>query len=306
MAAILPAQRTPAPTQPEPPGRLTARQALQQIARACVQQIQQNEPKLRRSRSPEALHQIRVALRRWRTALAIFGPASGSGQERTKATLKWLARELNEPRDLDVFAAAFESRKDQDPGSAALWASLETRRTKAYAQADEALQSDRLRRLLWRTAQIGRPAANDDGGHSARQVAARALEHRWRKLRKRGRKLRGLDAESRHRLRIQAKKVRYATELCGELFGRPGRQRRMAGALKEMQDSLGVLNDLAVGEALALRLAREAGTPDAAFAAGRLTEARARREEKMVLKAAQGAYEDFRGAGRFWAPALAD
>jgi CHAD domain-containing protein len=283
---------------------VTARQALQQIARACVQQIQENEPRLRRSRSPEALHQVRVALRRWRSALAIFGPASGASQARTKATLKWLAGQLNDARDLDVFAEAFEPLRGQDAGSAALWASLQALRTRAYQQADEALQSDRLRRLLWRTAQIGRPPANDDDGLPAREVAARALQHSWRKLRRRGQRIGRLDAAARHRLRIQAKKVRYGAELCGELFGHPARQRKMAKALKGMQDSLGVLNDLTVGEAIALRLAREAGTAEAAFAAGRLTQARASREEASVLKAARGAYEDFREAGRFWAGAL--
>ena len=305
MAAAQPAPHTAAPISSEPSRPLTARQALQQIARACVQQIQEHEPRLRRSRSPEALHQVRVALRRWRTALAIFGPASGASQERTKTTLKWLARQLNDARDLDVFAQAFEPQRDLDAGSEALWASLEGLRTRAYEQADEALQSDRLRRLLWRTAQAGRPADNDDDGSSARRIAAEALQHRWRKLRKRGQRIGGLDPAARHRLRIQAKNVRYGAELCGELFGHPRRQRKMARALKGMQDSLGVLNDLAVGEAIALRLAREAGTPEAAFAAGRLTEARAFREKASVLKAARGAYEDFRGAGRFWARGLA-
>jgi CHAD domain-containing protein len=285
---------------------VTARQALQQIARACVQQIQENEPRLQRSRSPEALHQIRVALRRWRTALAVFGAAARSSQERTCSTLKWLAGELNEARDLDVFASALEPHKDQDAGTRALWASLQGLRVTAYAQADEALRSDRLRKLLWRTAQIGRPAANDDDGRGARAVAAQALENRWRKLRKRGRCLRHLDPEARHRLRIQAKKVRYGAELCAELFGHPARQRRMTRALKAMQESLGMLNDLAVGEAIALKLARQAATPEAAFAAGRLTEARACREEKSVMRAARAAYLGFRDADRFWAGALAD
>ena len=305
MAAILPAPSAPAPHRAELRGGISARQALQQVARACVQQIQENESRLRRSRSPEALHQIRVALRRWRTALAVFGPAAGASQERTQATLKWLARELNEARDLDVFAAALEPGKDQDAGSQALWAGLEALRAKAYVRTDEALQSDRLRRLLWRTAQVGRPPANDDEGLPAREVAAKALQHRWRKLGKRGRRMRRLDPAARHRLRIQAKKVRYAAELCRELFGHPKRQARMARALKGMQDALGVLNDLAVGEAIALRLALEVGTPEGAFAAGRLTEARACSEGEPVMKAARSAYRDFREVEPFWTEALA-
>ena len=296
MAADLQSLREP-PSRPAE-GESTARQALQRIAHACAREIQAQEPRLRRSRSPDALHQIRVALRRWRTALTVFGPASGASLDRTKATLRWLARELNDARDLDVFAEALEPHRNGE-GAAALWGQLETARTQAYAKADEALQSDRLRRLMWRTAQAGR-AAEDRSG-SARAAAAEALQRQWRRLRKRGRRLSQLGAEARHKLRIDAKKVRYTVELCGELYGHPRRQARMGRALKRMQDALGVLNDLAVGEAIALKLARESGEPDAAFAAGLLAGTRACREEASVLKAARGAYEEFRAVEPFWA-----
>ena len=281
----------------------TARQALQHVAHACAQEIQAHEPRLRRSRSPDALHRIRVALRRWRTALTVFGAASGVSQDRTKTTLKWLARELNDARDLDVFAEALEPHRVDSTGAEALWAALEAARNDAYAKADEALQCDRLRRLLWRTAQAGRPG--EDRSAPARTVAAEALQRRRRRLKKRGRKLARLSAEARHKLRIEAKKVRYAVELCGELFGHPRRQRRMRRALRQMQDGLGVLNDLTVGEAIALKLARAAGDPAAAFAAGRLAGTRARREPARVLNAARGAYEDFLAVDRFWADAPA-
>jgi len=283
---------------------MSANHALQLIARACIQDIHAHEPRLRRSRSPEALHQIRVSLRHWRTAISVFGDANG--QERAKATLKWLAGELNEARDLDVFADALETRRNGGVGDEALWGALERARTEAYARADEALKSDRLRRLLWGTGHPGPQADQTDDGPSARKMAAAALDHRWRKLKKRGRKLKGMDAEARHHLRIQAKKVRYTTELCGELFGRPKRQARMARALKRMQDSMGVLNDLAVGEAVALKLARRAGSPEAAFAAGVFVGTRACEEEAAVLKTARSAYSDFAAVDRFWRGGAAD
>jgi CHAD domain-containing protein len=295
----LEAPRAQAASGPRPSEPVSARQSLQLIARACVQQIQAYEPRLRRSRSPEALHQIRVALRRWRTALLVFGDASGLSQDRTRATLKWLALELNEARDLDVFAAAMEPHKGEDQGAQSLWTALEGSRADAYARADEALQSDRLRRLLWRTAHAAR--AGEDDSPPARQVATKALERRWKRIKKRGPRIARLAAEDRHHLRIQAKKVRYAAELCADLFGHPRRQARMARALRRMQDSLGVLNDLAVGETIALKLARKTGTPEAAFAAGRLAGTRASQQEPAVLKEARAAYDDFAAVRRFWA-----
>ena len=298
LQALRPPLRADLPAEP------SAGQALQRIARDCIQEIHAQEARLRRSRSPEALHQIRVALRRWRTALGLFGPASSASLDRTRATLKWLARELNDARDLDVFAEALEPGRQESPGARMLWTALEAARTQAYRRADEALQSDRLRRLLWRTAQDARPKADADAT-PAREVAAESLQRRWRKLGKRGRKLATMAPPARHALRIQAKKLRYAAELSGGMFSHPGRQARLGKALKRLQDSLGVLNDLAVGEAIALRLARQTGSPEAAFAAGRLAGSRGCQEEAKVLKAARDAYEDFRDAGRFWTGSLA-
>jgi triphosphatase len=294
----LEAPRAPLAVGLKPSDPVSARQWLQLIARACVQQIQAYEPRLRRSRSPEALHQIRVALRRWRTALLVFGAAAGVPQDRTRATLKWLARELNEARDLDVFAVAMESHKGEDMGADGLWTALESSRAEAYVRADEALQSDRLRRLLWRTAHAVR--TGEDDSPPAREVAAKALERRYKRIKKRGRRIAGLDAEARHDLRIQAKKVRYAAELCAGLFGHPRRQAKMARALRRMQDSLGILNDLAVGETIALKLAKKTGTPEAAFAAGRLAGTRSSQQEAAVLKEARSAYGDFAAVRRFW------
>jgi triphosphatase len=75
----------------------------------------------------------------------------------------------------------------------------------------------------------------------------------------------------------------------------------MTRALRRMQDSLGVLNDLAVGETIALKLARKTGTPEAAFAAGRLAGTRASQQEAVVLKEARSAYDDFAAVSPFWA-----
>lgn len=299
MDGTLDAPRTQVASDPVAGNDLSARQALQLIALACAQQIQAHEPRLRRSRSPEALHQTRVALRRWRTALSVFGPAAGAGREKARATLKWLTGELNEARDLDVFAAAFAPSRTRDEGARALADALDTARADAYGRADEALQCDRVRRLLWRTAQAGGRGAGE-GDPMAREVVAAALERRRRKLKKRGRHLQRLACEDRHRLRIEAKKVRYAIELCGEMFGHLRRQARMGKALKRMQDALGSLNDLAVGEAVALKLAKRAATPDAAFAAGLVSGSRACREEADLLRAAAAAYDDFVEVERFW------
>src|SRR5215207_8160611 len=60
---------------------LTGHQALQRIARACLDQMQQNEAAVLAG-LPEGIHQMRVALRRLRAVLAAFGPMLPKRQRR--------------------------------------------------------------------------------------------------------------------------------------------------------------------------------------------------------------------------------
>ena len=111
--------------------------------------------------------------------------------------------------------------------------------------------------------------------------AADQLTRRFKKIRKKGKMLTRLDARRRHKLRIQAKKVRYASEFFAGLF--PGkkasrRREKFLSALEDVQDCLGDLNDIAVHEdritAIAAerrRSRRRRGNPKRAFAAGLLT-----------------------------------
>jgi CHAD domain-containing protein len=110
---------------------------------------------------------------------------------------------------------------------------------------------------------------------------AEQLTRRFRKIRKQGKKLARLDARGRHKLRIQAKKVRYASEFFADLFPDKQASRRRAkflSALERVQDFLGDLNDIAVHEdritAIANRRgqsSRRRGSSKRAFAAGLLT-----------------------------------
>jgi CHAD domain-containing protein len=291
---------------PDPPltGDVAAPDALRLIARACIAQIKAHRGGLH-ARSPEALHQVRVALRRWRTAMTVFSEILTDEGRRLKAELKWLAGELNEARDLDVFAPSLEARKasgDADAtGLAALAAALDQAQARAYQRAERALRSERASRVLWEGGRPLRGSALTLEGEapSARDLAARALAHRRRQLMRRGPRLDRLDPESRHRLRIRAKKARYAAELFGDLFGHEERRRRMIRALKDIQDRLGELNDIHVGQALAADLAREAGVAEAGFEAGLIAGARAGRRKRLIALAGK-AYRRFAGVSRFW------
>jgi CHAD domain-containing protein len=74
--------------------------------------------------------------------------------------------------------------------------------------------------------------------------AASLLQQRAAALKKRGKRLPALDAAGRHRLRIAAKKLRYAAEFFAALFPKR-RVRPYVKSLAAMQEVLGGLNDAA-------------------------------------------------------------
>jgi triphosphatase len=139
--------------------------------------------------------------------------------------------------------------------------------------------------------------------------AAEEFRRRWKKMRKRGRLVAKLDQHGRHKLRIQAKKLRYAAEFFETVF--PGKRaskvrKAFLSAIEEMQDRLGNLNDIAVHEKLAADFAASTA-PSAqasdrarrAFAAGVLTGLEDARLNSAVT-AAVAACERFEEAKPFW------
>lgn len=290
-----------------------AAEAFRRIARSCLTQIAGNGQLLRRVRSPQGLHQARVGLRRLRAALDAFKPLVLDGRfETLKAEAKWLAGELDQARDLDVFIAAAMPADEEglhpDRALAAFGKRLLSAQAAAYDRALAAIESQRFADLLLDVAawlEVGDWTTNTSLERSALREApissfgAAALERQLAKVGKAGRGFSGLDAAGRHHLRIKAKKLRYAADFFGEAFPEhPKRRRKFVGGLKELQDQLGQLNDIAVAGELALEVAgRRAG--DAAFAAGLLIGARKSREPALI-EAAGEAFKDFRRLPRFW------
>src|SRR5207344_644373 len=123
-----------------------------------------------------------------------------------------------------------------------------------------AVESARFRTLMLDTAawiETGDWSRNaDDRAGTLRNTAiaiwaADEVNRRWKSILKRGAQLAHLDPQRRHKLRIQAKKLRYASEFFAGVFpGRKSTKRRMAflEGLERLQDALGDLNDIAVHE----------------------------------------------------------
>jgi CHAD domain-containing protein len=98
-----------------------------------------------------------------------------------------------------------------------------------------------------------------------------------------------------HRTRIQAKRLRYATELSAQLLGKDGE--RVVAAAKRFQDVVGAHQDAVVAEGRIRDAVRRARAVGSGLAAGRLIEReRARRVESR--SALPAAWKQLRGRAR--------
>lgn len=300
----------------EPPAltpEMSAAEAFQRSALACLRQIVGNAEQLRHRASPEVIHQLRVGLRRLRSLLTSFkSVVTDSRLPAIKAELRWLTGELDAARNLDVllqgdYRAAVAAKEDVE-GVKGLGLRLRNARRMAYVRSAAAVESERFRRLLidllvWIEAGpwTASPAREDARRQPIRKFAARELDKRRRRIVRRGRDLASLDVEARHKLRIDAKRLRYAADNFLGLFGHPKRGAAFIACLKQAQDALGDLNDIVVGERLAHEAAVSPGRAeaDSAFVAGRITGAQKARVAPLVERA-QASLKALKSARAFW------
>jgi CHAD domain-containing protein len=261
----------------------------------------------------EALHQMRVGLRRLRAAFAAFKHILlAEDLETWRKETKWLAGELDRARDLDVFIehlARLKSRKTRDdPAWATFGSRLLIMRAAAYEQALAAIESKRFIALVrdcadWAGAAHEEPAASPEAtglrDGDASVLARQTLSRLHRRLRKAGGHLKKLDLAERHAVRIGAKKLRYAAEFFGGTFDKSqDRHRsRYVASLMALQEVLGDLNDLAMIQQCACAVA--GGSADLAFHAGEVIGDRRAAQTRLLAKAAR-AYGHWRDAKQFW------
>jgi triphosphatase len=299
------------------PADANTRDAFKMIGLGCLKQIINNEAALIRG-NPEGVHQMRVGLRRLRAAMSLFAVLLRDPQTAAmKAELKWLVGELGPARELEVLvnrvAAPMKSQRRRWGGMPSLSRELAERRDAALARTQDAVKSGRFRALTLETAawlQAGLWAnpqddlVRDRGDLPIAVFAAEQLTRRWRKVRKNGKALAQLDAPSRHKLRIQAKKLRYAAEFFVSLFAwkrAVKRRKQFLDALGRLQNGLGDLNDIAVHEKriAAMGIPQQRSNASRAFAAGLLTGLEDARIE-AAMSVATEAYADLGKVKPFW------
>lgn len=235
--------------------------AFQTIIGATAQQVAGNLAAVQNGSRPKGVHQMRVGLRRLRSALSLFkghlNPNAIALQDDARATLQ----ALGPARDLDVFLTqmlppVLSAHLDTVPLHH-LRAIAEKERAAAYQAARRMLNGRAFNRLL--LDMLGARDMQDllaDGAADIPlgKVAAKLLRKRHRKVITAGHGFADMPLEQRHEVRIAAKKLRYAIDFLGGLYPQEP-MRLYRTEMSRLQDDLGHLNDAAVASDLVDRLA---------------------------------------------------
>jgi len=231
---------------------MSVAQAFQRIAGECLAQLHGNVAEL--GHDPEYMHQARVAVRRLRSALNLFGVVLPEALVSVMKELRWLMGYLGPARDWDVFVTqTLPQIAEQLPDNRAL-ARLQADATElrdARRQAAlEAILSQRYTRLVLSIGlQLARQRELKAESVALNELATQTLTRQHKRLHRKGRRHATLNTAERHALRIAAKKLRYAAEFFAGIYPHK-RARLYLAALAELQDVLGALNDAAVTQRL--------------------------------------------------------
>ena len=248
------AKKSASPVKPQH----TVSDAFAAILTAQYEHLLDWEPKARDWDDTEGVHQVRVALRRMRSALRTFQPAVPKTLTRFWGVeLRWLAGRLGPARDLDVFISeTLEPATTLPlPGGARLNKLARQHRARAYRQVNAALDGGRYAAFktdfpLWIDDHGWRQGPLSEVIRQRLQqpvtpFAAARLDALADRMALKSSAIYGDDVEALHQLRIEGKKLRYAADFFLPLFADMHGYR---GQLKRLQDLLGTLNDVSVAE----------------------------------------------------------
>jgi CHAD domain-containing protein len=242
----------------------TTSEALCTLIRHSLVHLLGNWSAVTVARDAEGVHQMRVALRRLRSALSLFDDPFRSSLADIESEVRWIADVLGGARDLDVFHAEIFKPVAEAHGSddrlQELASVVHARRRSAWQDVMDALESERFRKLTLDLAESihTRPWIRPEDQSGVAEMPAQdfcrvKLGHKWRQAMKMGERIGELDVEERHALRIRLKKLRYGIDLFGSLFSKR-RVRQFLKRLGRLQDVLGEMNDAAVARSLVVQL----------------------------------------------------
>ena len=236
-----------------------------------VAELVRRDP-LVRCDAPDAVHKMRVATRRLRSALATFRPfLDREVTEPLRDELKELGRVLGDARDAEVLRETIEETLDaarpdvpSDEARSHVVSGLRLRYERAHARAVAAMGSERYLALVDRLhALAAEPPLTGKADEPTDDVLRRRVRHDWKRVRTRVRAVEGAEdpaarSDALHEVRKAAKRARYAVEPLVPAYGRDAR--RLVKRLKRVQSTLGDQHDSLEARAELPQLARRAAS----------------------------------------------
>jgi CHAD domain-containing protein len=259
----------PQPVQPDSP----AKDVIKSVLAESIASLLHHDPLVRTSGDPEAVHQARVSTRKLRSHLRTFGPLlDPEWTEPLRSELGWLAMGLGAVRDREVLLERLRQRAKSLPAADLrsagsllhiLEVEIDTLRKKLLAELGSMRYVDLLERLV---AAAHSPATLPEADQPASAVLPPLAAGPWRRLRSAVRQLPDPPTDPElHRIRILAKRARYAAEAVAPVAGSAAAA--FARAAAKLQTVLGEHQDSVTAQAW-LRSARISGRR--AFVAGEL------------------------------------
>jgi CHAD domain-containing protein len=248
---------------------------------------------------PEGIHDLRVAMRRIRSALASFRPiVDARVTDPLRDELRWAGGRLGEARDAEVVADRIVSLLDEVAADTPPEV-LDRLRERVHAHAAsvrdvavETLDSERYAAALALLGVVTAcPPFTDEAQGKARPLARRRLrrearrvlelaDEAWATVEPEAR------AERLHDVRKRAKRLRYAAEACVPVLGEHAAT--VAGAAQRIQTTLGTHHDEVVTRTALRRIAEaDDGDEASAFLLGRLDALEEQAEARVEHRAAK-------------------
>ncbi|MFC4534212.1 CHAD domain-containing protein [Sphaerisporangium dianthi] len=262
--------RVPVPVLSEPQEG-TAGAVVVDYLRSQLTALLAQDPRVRQVEE-DAVHQMRVACRRLRSALQSFSDVI-SETTGIQEELRWIAGVLGEARDLEVIRDRFARTLEEldadlvaGPIRARLGEDLERREGEALARATEAMKGERYFALLDRLdTMVAKPPLTPLAAKKAETTLAKVADKSWRRVVKKYDLAQAIeDAAQRetamHDVRKAAKRARYTAESLKPLLG--DQASCLAKRAKLVQETLGLYLDGVVAQGILLEetgRAREAG-----------------------------------------------
>lgn len=210
----------------------------------------------------DAVHQMRVATRRLRSALATFRSLFAEGSvEPLRAELKWLGEVLGRARDAEVMRLRLRQDAEAQPaelivGPVLRRIDLELKQEykEAHQAVVEALDGERYLELVTALeAFVADPPFAERASLPAKDEVAKLVRKSYRRVERAAAVVDGTETASGdavghdhplHEVRKAAKRARYAAESVQPVVGKPAKQ--LADAMEDIQETLGDHQDSVV------------------------------------------------------------